>query len=404
MTITHEKINIKTKLNNKTAINQRLARCVCFIIILSHILLFLGENNSLTYTAISYAIKLLISFIYLYITKKAFPRLDKNIRLLLILILGYLVIRTLVSRIFSPILMNFPIVVALLICNKLDFNKRDIKKIGLCSILCFFIVYLNFYFDGDSFYINYFFHDLQINRNIIGMAIVVNMYMALLLVTKKSKKLNLFQIIIYFVGLIMLIKCASRTSLICGILLILLHIYSIKRKRINYKRLKKVFYVVLLASLLSAIVILYFLAPVMNSVVGYSFFSSREFIYYEAIDKLNRTKSWLFGYGFEVFAPMLSGNLGKQAHNQWLQFVVNYGIVFLIVIVYLFVRLINNLVRKRQKVLTLLFMQMQLIIFIYAISEMIFSHYYSAYLFSSIYFTCCGNLQCQGKKKDKINV
>lgn len=368
---------------------------VCLTILLQYVVIFTyetgetGENNTVLCALLSAA----NTALYLLIALACGRTTKEKQWLLLALGGGYLVMRTLLAgNGIVSMFNNVELIVAVVLFGRLRLPKRYVKRICVFSVALFLCVVVTSRYDG-RWISNRIFDSVYMNRNHFGVLTAVNMYMALTALRKRGRKLRLSYLAVYAAGIGLVIPTTSRTSLVCVVLLALFHIFTVKKKRINAAKFFGFFTVCLALSAFAVVFLAYVLPAIVGenfTLFGRSILSGRETIYTDAFNALKRGWSWLFGRGvLSEFTSTKSilGDIRTNAHNQWLQFILNYGVVYLAFMIYVYLSVFKRIANDRPSTNTAMFVMMQILFFVYFMTESI--HYFRSYacLFLVIYLT-----------------
>lgn len=374
---------IKTK--NSKLVDRAITDIICIGIVLSYVmLLFTSDADEANDNIVVLILKYinLLSFCLLLIL--CWNRVKEWKRLALLILILYMIVRTVIfARTFALININLPALTAILIYSDILRTKSDIKRIGLTSVIMFLFVYLTSYYNHDGYYLSYVFPQFRLNRNPFGIIINMNLYAVLKLVTKRNRKIMPIHLLIYAIALYMIIDSGSRTSLAATVLIILFHMICIKKRTLNKRRLLGLFAFTLLLSMLGPVLITKILAPMFNT-ADRSLFSSREILYEGAFRALSSGAAFLFGFGFNDFMQFGNGDLGRIAHNQWLQYAVNYGILFTIFVAVIYWRVISTEIKKCRNFESLFFVFLQIVLLVCSITETIYMNYQAGYIVLSV--------------------
>lgn len=303
----------------------------------------------------------------------------------------YLFVNTLIRRMGYLHLFSYvELLTALIIFSQMRLSRRSVKQICAFSVIAFLLLYLMLAYDGTYFYSKTF--NLKLNKNHFCKLAIVNLFLALTALRKSDRKIHLSYLIAYAVGLLIIIPTGSRMALLCLVALILFHIISIKLKKINRKKLLRLFIVCLALSVVAVLVLTYYVPTVLGddfTLFGRSLLSGRNTIYSDAIQTLSSNNNWIFGHGFSPFTELKGhiGNYRSDTHNQWLQLALNYGLVFVIFMIVAYVKVFKYGLKSNPSYATIFLTFFQIILFMYFLTETLYHLPVYSCLLHVIYFT-----------------
>ena len=379
-------------------------------IVLQYVMLFIYGGDSETVDpdfGIAKIFALVNCIIYLVIASLEIKNLKDWQVALLILGVAYLALCTLVrGRGYVHMLGYVDLLIAVIVFSQIRLSRKSVKLICAVSVIAFLFLYFTSV-QQDIYFVSKL-ASVSFNRNHFCKLIVVNIFMALIWCGKNDRKLHLLYLIVYTVGLLAIIQTGSRTSLICGILLILGHIASIKLRKITKRKLFRFFVLCMTISVVALFIVVY--APdIFNSdttLWGRAILSGREKLYLDAIDTLFSKGKYWFGNGFGEFTASIgqTGNIRTDTHNQWLQFALNYGLIFFALMLYIYYKAFKSVINSSYSIHSIFFVVMQIVLFAYFVTETLYNLTVYACLLNVVYLTNSKPMQANSKNRNQIKL
>lgn len=390
--------NARISTKNRMRYQNGIAALICLSVFLQYIFLvvdaLIGEGGGIVIDIF----KMSGTFIYIVIAALSM-RNTKTWRLIVALLLcAFIIVRTIfIYGVFNLIFINVPVIITIAFASDVRLNKKHVKSIFVCSFLCFLVLFLTSRYDGSAYYVNRIIPALKINRNELSFVATILFYMALSCLTKNDRRIRPSYVITYIVALAVIYLSGSRTALGCAVITVIFHIISVKAKYSKKRKLTVFFLLCITVSFFSAIIIKDILSPILNNLYdGRSFFSSREILYSDAIGVLSKNNDWLFGFGFEQFSDLGNSEMVWAAHNQWLQFTLNYGILFALAIYLIFCKNAVKAIAECHSAKSMFFILMTIVILIFFATETVFFTYYRTFVCLTFFFTNYREVQRHG--------
>lgn len=367
---------------------------VCFSILIQYAVIIIFETGELeSGTGLSGVFAAVCFVIYVCIFIACRHKIsDKQIALVVFCSL-FLIIKTFLSGVGFVTMFNYiELVIAITVFARINFPQKLIKHVCLLSVVLYVLILITSRYD-DAWLVNRIFTSTRINRNHFGILTVVNMYMALVYFRKPGHSIRPSYVFVYVVGLAIILRSTSRTSLVCVILFIILHITAVRRNPNKTKRLYRFFVAALLISVFAILLLTYVLPLIVGKeflLFGRPILSGRDSIYSDALDTLVHDSGWFWGRGVvSEFTDTHSifGTIRLNSHNMWLQFVLNYGVVFTIPLIIIYCVSFKRVIGRRCNPRAAMLVAMQILMFVYFMTEA--PHFFRSYscVYLVFYFT-----------------
>ena len=383
---------------------------VCLTVIVQYVMLMVYGGDSEVENAdfgIARYFALINCCIYFIIVLINLEKIKKWQIALFLFGIIYLFVNTLIrGKGYLHMFSYVQLLTALIIFSQMRLSRKSVKQICFFSVFVFLALYLILSYDGTYFYSETL--NLKLNKNHFCKLAIVNLFLALTALRKDDRKIHLSYLIVYAVWLYIIIPTDSRMALLCLLAVIFFHIISIKLKKINTKKLLRFFIFCLALSACAVFILTYVVPSVLGDdfmLLGRPLLSGRNAIYLDAFGTLSRENDWLFGHGFLQFTELKGhiGNYRTDTHNQWLQFALNYGLVFAIFMIVAYVKVYKHSLKSNPSYATLFITFFQIVLFMYFLTETMYHISVYSCLFNVMYFTVYkGNNG--GSRKRKLNL
>lgn len=244
--------------------------------------------------------------------------------------------------------------------TRVNYSENQLNKIFIANILCGILVSIYLIFINHIWF--YSFLKIKIDKNFVGAILAIQGEFAFIKFLKSEKKktklLSIFSYLFIFIGIF---YTASRASILVYILDTLITVFFSLKEKINTKKgMIKLIVCVFIIPIICLAIFNYLSIKMVNSNQTIQWYWNRYFVNGFGDESVTGRWTWwdnalelfkerpIFGYG--IGNVNVSGNTSAVAHNTYIDFLVDQGIIGFCGFLIILTRSFSGVLKKKKQI------------------------------------------------------